>query len=114
VASFLAELRRRNVFKVAVAYAIVGWLLVQVAAIFSPALLLPEWAVSLVAFLVILGFPVALILTWAYELTPQGIKKTRHVPLEESVTQLTGQRLNNLITARRTRQREPRRRCGVG
>lgn len=96
--SLWAELRRRNVVKVAVAYAIVGWLLVQVAGSFFPALRLPEWTVTLVAALVILGFPVALLLSWAYELTPEGVKRTESVPVGESITHVTGQKLNFAIT----------------
>jgi TolB-like protein/tetratricopeptide (TPR) repeat protein len=97
--SFWGELRRRNVVKVAVAYAIVGWLLAQVTSVFVPALNLPAWVTTFVAFILVIGFPVALILSWAYELTPEGIKKTRHVLLEESVTHMTGQRLNYIVTA---------------
>jgi TolB-like protein len=97
--SFWGELRRRNVVKVAVAYAIVGWILVQVAATLFPALQLPQWTVTLVAALIVIGFPVALLLSWAYELTPEGIKRTKEVPLAESVTHLTGNKLNYIVTA---------------
>ncbi len=82
--SFFGELRRRNVVKVAVAYAIVGWLLVQVADTFFPALRLPEWTVTLVAALVIVGFPLAVILAWAYETTPAGIRRDTGVGKEAS------------------------------
>jgi hypothetical protein len=74
--SFFAELKRRNVYKVAVAYAIVGWLLIQVATATFPVLEIPNWAIKLVIALVLLDFPIALILTWAFELTPEGIKRT--------------------------------------
>jgi TolB-like protein/Flp pilus assembly protein TadD len=74
--NFFAELKRRNVYKVAVAYAIVGWLLVQVATQVFPFLEIPNWVVRLVIALVAIGFPVALIIAWAFELTPQGIKRT--------------------------------------
>jgi adenylate cyclase len=74
--SFWEELRRRKVVKVAVAYAIVGWLLVQVAATFFPALQLPGWTVTFVAALVILGFPIALILSWMFDLTSEGVVRT--------------------------------------
>lgn len=97
--SFWGELRRRNVVKVAIAYAIVGWIIVQIADTFFPALQLPEWTVTFVAALLVLGFPIALVLSWAYELTPEGIKKTRQVPLEESIAGMTGQRLNYVVTA---------------
>ena len=74
--SFFAELRRRNVYKVAVAYAIVGWLLVQVATQVFPFLEIPNWVVRLVIALVIIGFPIALVIAWAFEATPQGIQRT--------------------------------------
>jgi len=77
--SFFAELKRRNVYKVAVAYAIVGWLLVQVATQVFPFLEIPNWVVRLVIVLVAAGFPIALIIAWAFELTPEGIKRTEDV-----------------------------------
>ena len=73
--SFSSELKRRNVFKVGVAYAVVAWLVAQIAGVFAPALSLPDWVARLVVFLLILGFPVALVLAWAYELTP-GVAAT--------------------------------------
>ena len=74
--SFLTELKQRNVYKVAVAYAVVGWLLMQVASQIFPFFEIPNWAVRLVVLLLIIGFPVAMILAWAFELTPEGIKRT--------------------------------------
>jgi len=74
--NFFAELKRRNVYKVAVAYAIVGWLLVQVATQVFPFFEIPNWAVRLVVLLLIIGFPIALIIAWAFEATPEGIKRT--------------------------------------
>src|SRR3954467_3073928 len=74
--SFFAELKRRNVYKVAVAYAVVGWLLVQVATQVFPFLEIPNWIVRLVIGLVAIGFPIALIIAWAFEATPEGIKRT--------------------------------------
>ena len=73
---FFAELKRRNVYKVAVAYAIVGWLVMQIAATVVPALHLSDAITSAVGLLVILGFPIAFVLAWAFELTPKGIKRT--------------------------------------
>jgi TolB-like protein/Tfp pilus assembly protein PilF len=73
--NFFVELKRRNVYKVAVAYAIVGWLVMQIAATVVPALHLSDAITSAVVLLVILGFPIALILAWAFELTPEGIKR---------------------------------------
>jgi TolB-like protein/Flp pilus assembly protein TadD len=74
--SFFAELKRRNVYKVAVAYAVVGWLLVQVATQVFPFLEIPNWVVRLVIALVVIGFPIALVIAWAFESTPEGIKRT--------------------------------------
>ena len=74
--NFFAELKRRNVYKVAIAYAVVAWLLMQVASQIFPFFEIPNWAVRLVVLLLIIGFPVALILAWAFELTPEGIKRT--------------------------------------
>jgi TolB-like protein/Flp pilus assembly protein TadD len=79
--NFFAELKRRNVYKVAVAYAIVGWLLVQVATQVFPFLEIPTWVVRLVIVLVAVGFPIALVIAWAFELTPEGIKRTEDVDL---------------------------------
>jgi serine/threonine-protein kinase len=85
--SFFAELKRRNVYKVAVAYAIVGWLLVQVATQVFPFLEIPNWVVRLVIALVAIGFPIALVIAWAFELTPEGIKRTEDVNLAASARQ---------------------------
>jgi TolB-like protein/Flp pilus assembly protein TadD len=74
--NFFGELKRRNVYKVAVAYAIVGWLLVQVATQVFPFLEIPNWVVRLVIALVVIGFPIALVIAWAFEATPEGIKRT--------------------------------------
>ena len=79
--NFFAELKRRNVYKVAVAYAIVGWLLVQIATQVFPFLEIPNWVVRLVIVLVASGFPIALVIAWAFELTPEGIKRTEDVEL---------------------------------
>jgi serine/threonine-protein kinase len=73
---FFTELKRRNVYKVAVAYAVVGWLLIQVATQVLPFLEIPNWAIRLVIFVTALGFPIALVIAWAFELTPEGIKRT--------------------------------------
>jgi TolB-like protein/cytochrome c-type biogenesis protein CcmH/NrfG len=72
---FFAELKRRKVYKVAVAYAAIGWLLIQVATTTFPVLQIPSWAIRLVIVLVLLGFPIALVLAWAFELTPDGIRR---------------------------------------
>src|SRR6266487_3771384 len=79
--NFFAELKRRNVYKVAVAYAIVGWLLVQVATQVFPFLEIPNWVVRFIIALVMIGFPIALVIAWAFEATPEGIKRTEDVDL---------------------------------
>src|SRR5919197_3626437 len=77
--NFFAELKRRNVYKIAVAYAIVGWLVVQVATQVFPFLEIPTWVIRLVIALVAIGFPIALIIAWAFEITPEGIKRAEDV-----------------------------------
>jgi TolB-like protein len=81
--SFFAELRRRNVYKVAVAYAVVGWLVMQVAATVVPALHLPEGLTTAVVVVVLLGFPIALVIAWAFEMTPEGMKRTADISPDE-------------------------------
>src|SRR5205085_2316079 len=95
--NFFAELKRRNVYKVAVAYAIVGWLLIQVATSTFPVLDIPNWAIKLVIALVLFGFPIALVLAWAFELTPEGIKRAEDVLPNESITRKTGGKLVGII-----------------
>src|SRR6266481_3837810 len=73
---FFGELKRRNVYKVGVAYAVVGWLLIQVATQVFPFLEIPNWTIRVVILLTALGFPIALIIAWAFELTPEGIRST--------------------------------------
>ena len=97
--SFFAELKRRNVIKVALAYVIVAWLIMQVSEVMAPALRLPEWTNSFVAFILILGFPVAMIFAWAFELTPEGLKKEKDVVRDDSITQVTGRKLDFAIIA---------------
>ena len=77
--NFFAELKRRNVYKVAVAYAVVGWLIIQVSSTVLPTFHAPEWVVQTLVVLVALGFPIALVIAWAFELTPEGIKRTEDV-----------------------------------
>ena len=79
--TFFSELKRRNVYKVAVAYAVVGWLLVQVTTQVFPIFEIPNWASRLIVLAIIIGFPVALVIAWAFELTPRGLKRTEDVDL---------------------------------
>jgi TolB-like protein/DNA-binding winged helix-turn-helix (wHTH) protein/Tfp pilus assembly protein PilF len=92
--SLVAELKRRNVFRVGVAYGIVAWLLVEMASVVLPALHLPDWALTLLVVLVVAGFPLALIVAWAFELTPEGIKRETAGDPALSVTQQTGRKLD--------------------
>jgi TolB-like protein/Tfp pilus assembly protein PilF len=96
---FFSELRRRNIYRVAAAYAVVSWLIVQIAASTFPVLEIPSWCVRLVIVLLVLGFPIALVLAWAYELTPEGIKRTEEIAPAKSIRRTTGQKLNALIIA---------------
>ncbi len=95
--SFFAELKRRNVFKVAAAYIIVGWLIMQAGEVMGPALNLPGWVNSMLAFFLILGFPLAMVFAWAFEMTPDGIKKEKDIDRTQSITGMTGQKLNHTI-----------------
>ena len=79
---FFRELRRRKIFRVAVVYFVVGWLVLQVASVTFPSFDIPAWGMRLIIWLIALGFPVALVLAWAFELTPEGIKTTQ-TALEE-------------------------------
>jgi adenylate cyclase len=74
--NFFVELKRRNVYKVAVAYAVVGWLLIQIATQVFPFFEMPNWGIRLVVLIIAIGFPIALFIAWAFELTPEGIKST--------------------------------------
>jgi TolB-like protein/Tfp pilus assembly protein PilF len=97
--SLFNELKRRNVFKVAAAYIIVGWLILQAGEVLAPALRLPEWINSALAFFLLLGFPLAMFFAWAFELTPEGLKKEKDVDRSQSITHVTGQKLNYSIIA---------------
>jgi TolB-like protein/cytochrome c-type biogenesis protein CcmH/NrfG len=95
--SLFAELKRRNVYKVAVAYAVVGWLLIQIAAQVFPLFEIPNWAVRLIVIFLALGLPIALVLAWMFELTPEGVKRTEDVAPQESIRRRTGRKLDFLI-----------------
>ncbi len=97
MASVWGELIRRNVVKVAVAYAIVGWLLVEVAATVLPIFEAPDWILQVSTFFVILGFPLALILSWAFELTADGMERAKSLPISESINKVTGRKLDFVI-----------------
>ncbi len=95
--SFFAELKRRNVYRVAVAYAAIGWLVIQVVTSTFPVLEIPAWALRLVVILVLLGFPVALVLAWGFEMTPQGVKRTADISPGETMPHRSGRKFAILI-----------------
>jgi len=97
--SLFAELKRRNVFRVGLAYIVLAWLLLQVGDTLAPALHLPEWINSAVAFFLLLGFPLAIFFAWAFELTPEGLKLEKNVDREASITPTTGRKLDRTIIA---------------
>lgn len=93
------ELKRRNVFRVGIAYLVGAWLVLQLAEVLSELLDLPDQMGPVVVALVVIGFPIVMFAAWAYELTPQGIRRESDVSAETSITRQTGKRLNTLITA---------------
>ncbi|WNC71992.1 hypothetical protein RGQ13_18015 [Thalassotalea psychrophila] len=95
--SLFKELKRRNVFKVAIAYLVVAWIVLQVSALLLPILQLPDWVHSLVFFLGLIAFPFVLIFAWAFELTPEGIKRESRVEREHSIADQTGRKIDFVI-----------------
>ncbi len=98
-ANFFAELKRRNVYKAAVAYAVVAWLIVQVATQVFPFFDVPNWAIRLVVILLVLGFPAAMIFSWAFEITPEGIKRESEIEADKSIAPRTGRKLIAITAA---------------
>jgi TolB-like protein len=95
--SLIQELKRRNVFRVALAYVAITWLIIQVADIVFENFGTPAWVMKTLMFLLAIGFPLAILFAWAYEMTPEGIKRERDVDRSQSITQQTGQKLNRTI-----------------
>ena len=91
--NFFAELKRRNVYKVAVAYAVVAWLVIQAASIFLPAFNAPQWAMQIIILILVIGFPVALAFSWAFEITPEGIKLESEIEPTKSIARRTGRKI---------------------
>src|SRR5438045_2182599 len=91
--NFFSELKRRNVYNVAVAYAVVAWLLIQAASIFFPVFDAPPWVMKIVIIVIIFGFPVALIFSWAFEITPEGIRLESEIEPNKSITRRTGRKI---------------------
>src|SRR5438045_6485360 len=97
--NFFSELKRRNVYKVAIAYAVVGWLVIQIASTILPTFHAPEWVVQTLIVIVALGFPVALVIAWAFEMTPEGLKRTEDVSPNETIPQWSKRKCAALIVA---------------
>jgi hypothetical protein len=98
--SFFAELKRRNVYKVAVAYAVVSWLLIQAASIFLPAFDAPPWVMKIFIIVIIFSFPAALIVSWAFEITPERIKLESEIEPGKSIKRRTGRKIVAVRTNR--------------
>ena len=96
---FWGELKRRNVVRVAIAYAVVSWLLLQLADVVLDNIEAPTWVFQATLLLLVIGFPVAIIFAWAFELTPEGLKKEKDINRSESITHVTGRKLDYLIIA---------------
>ncbi len=95
--SLFRELKRRNVFRVAIAYTVIAWLLAQVADLAFDNFGTPEWVSKTVLFLLVLGFPLAIFFAWAFELTPEGLKKEKDIDRAASITSHTGRKLDYSI-----------------
>ena len=99
MSGYFDELKRRNVFRVGAAYAVVGWLTIEVVDTLAPRMAMPEWVPGFFIMLVLIGLPIALLFSWAFEMTPEGLKKTADVDTGKSITATTGQKLNYVIIA---------------
>ena len=97
--NFFAELKRRNVYKVAVAYAVVAWLLIQAASILFPTFEAPGWVMKVFVTVIAAGFPIALLIAWAFEMTPEGMKRTENVAPDERIPQWSSRKFAALIVS---------------
>jgi TolB-like protein/Tfp pilus assembly protein PilF len=97
--TYFHELLRRNVFRAVAAYIVLGWVLLQVSTTLEEALGLPAWFDAVVIALLVIGFPLLIVFSWVYELTPDGVKKTSHVPNEQSIAHTTGRKLDYITVA---------------
>ena len=95
--SFFAELKRRNVFRVGIAYVVVAWLVLQISDVILGNIDAPGWVFRVIMLLLAIGFPVILLFAWAFELTPEGIKREKEVDRTQAITTQTGQKLNRII-----------------
>jgi adenylate cyclase len=97
MSNLFTQLKRRNVFRVAAAYVIVGWIVLQAAELLLGIFKAPDWVSQTLAMIVLLGFPIACVFAWAFELTTEGVKRTHEVDEAESITPQTGRRLDVVI-----------------
>ena len=97
--NYFYELKRRNVLRVGAAYAVVGWFVIEVVDTIAPRMAMPEWVPGFFIIAVLIGFPVVLLIAWAFEMTPEGLKRTAEVDIEDSITATTGQKINFVIIA---------------
>ena len=95
--SLFEELKRRNVFKVAIAYIVVAWLVLQVADVVLNNIVAPDWVFQAIMLLLGLGFPIVMVFAWAFEMTPEGLKRDHEVDRSQSITSDTGKKLNFTI-----------------
>lgn len=96
--SLFEELKRRNVFRVGIAYLIIGWVLAQVADLVLDNIIAPTWVMQSIMLALALGFPLVIFFVWAFEVTPDGIKRESEVDRSGSITNVTGRRLDRSIT----------------
>ena len=95
--SFFGELRRRNVFRVGIAYVVVAWLTLQFTDLVLENIAAPAWVMQVIMLLLAIGFPITLVIAWAFELTPEGLKRESEVDRTLSVTSQTGRKLDRII-----------------
>ena len=98
--SFVEELKRRNVFRVGVAYIVAAWVLLQAADLVLENISAPEWVIQAMMLVVLLGFVAAVVIAWAYEITPEGIKREADVDRSQSITNETSLKLDRIIIRR--------------
>ena len=95
--SIFNELKRRNVFRVGIAYAVAAWVLLQVVDLVLENIVAPDWVMKVFMLVVAVGFPVAVIIAWAFEMTPEGLKRETNVDRSQSITQVTGRKLDRIV-----------------
>ena len=95
--SFFEELKRRNVIRVGIAYAIAAWFLLQLSDLVLENIAAPDWVMQVIMLMLAIGFPLVVIFAWAFEMTPEGIKKEKDVDRSQSITSTTGRKLDRII-----------------